>query len=481
VKTTVLAKRHMPYRFNQQRMERWTELFLTPQYIVRELPSYDPVLASNPFVTFQDLPVNGRYRFMLDEAQFTIMGYIKGPVCRGQVALNVISDHFWEVFTDPDSEVKYSTGKFLAREAIDLRLPAEQGSTALSPLTGWMKYSAMEKKFIDAREKRFREVISGDEKLTLDHLWDGGGNNRNAALTVFRHFDSSSVIKGLAGDTPKTAWVISYPLLERIHYLLVAGFDVYGNVGHQLLTRLYMDFLRMEGEAAFLKFFPNDYAQQQLDMWYRGGESQVDEYLSALNTRNFETSGIKYKTDNLKKEFFKLLRGAMSESVIALDTINTRPKIAVKAGYQTSLQRLSMVEGLILDTIPEQSLPRLKLNDGNYRLISLIRNRAYLNVSHLFGEQKRFVPAEQTLSVGDDVVGTYPNVFFDVKENELDKFVDQFSVIKSEQDYAMLLDNFGVRRTNKDFWHFSDSIHDTYMCSHPVDAGYLDFNRLENR
>jgi hypothetical protein len=211
------------------------------------------------------------------------------------------------------------------------------------------------------------------------------------------------------------------------------------------------------------------------------GESQVDEYLSELNTRNFETSGIKYKTDNPKKEFFKLLRGAMSESVIALDTINTRPEIAVKAGYQTSLQRLSMVEGLILDTIPEQSLLRLKLNDGNYRLISLIRNRAHLNVSHLFGEQKRFVPAEQTLSVVDDVVGTYPNVFFDVKENELDKFVDQFSVIKSEQDYTMLLDNFGVRRTNKDFWHFSDSIHDTYMSSHPVDAGYLDFNRLENR
>jgi hypothetical protein len=45
-------------------------------------------------------------------------------------------------------------------------------------------------------------------------------------------------------------------------------------------------------------------------------------------------------------------------------------------------------------------------------------------VSHLFGEQKRFVPAEQTLSVVDDVVGIDPNVFFDVKESELDKFVD---------------------------------------------------------
>jgi hypothetical protein len=481
LKTTVLAKRHMPYKFDQQRMDRWTELFLTPQYAVSELPSYDPVLASNPFVTFKDIPVNARYRFMLDEAQFTIMGYIKGPVCRGQVALNVINDHFWVVFTDPDSEIKYSTGEFLAREAIDLRLPAEQGSTALNPLSAWLKYSAREKRFIDAREKRFSDIISVDEKLTLAHLWDGDGDNRNAALTIFRHFDSSSVIKGLVGDTPKTAWVISYPLLERIHYLLVAGFDVYGNVGHQLLTRLYMDFLRMEGEATFLKFFPNEYAKQQLDLWYRGEESQVDEYLTALNNRDFEASGMNYKTDNPKKEFFELFRTNVGEKVVELDPINTLPKLAVSANYQSSLQRLSRVEGVILETIPEQSLLRLKLKSGNYRLISLIRNRAHLNVSHLFGEQKRFVPEEQTLSVVDDVVGTYPNIFFDVHESELENFVDQVSMIKSEQDYAVLVDRFGVRRTNKDFWRFSDSVHDTYMNSHPVDAGYLDFNRLENR
>jgi hypothetical protein len=126
-------------------------------------------------------------------------------------------------------------------------------------------------------------------------------------------------------------------------------------------------------------------------------------------------------------------------------------------------------------------LLRLKLNNGSYRLVSLIKNRAHLNVSHLFGEQARFVPEEQTMSVVDYVVGTYPNIFFNVDENELEDFVGQFSAIKSEQDYVVLLDRFGVRRTNKDFWRFSDSIHDTYMNSHPVEAGYLDFNRLENR
>ena len=58
------------------------------------------------------------------------------------------------------------------------------------------------------------------------------GSNRNAALTVFRHFDSASVVQGPGRrGRPKTAWVIGYPLFERIYYLLVAGYDVYGNVG----------------------------------------------------------------------------------------------------------------------------------------------------------------------------------------------------------------------------------------------------------
>lgn len=55
---------------------------------------------------------------------------------------------------------------------------------------------------------------------------------------------------------PKTLWVIDYPLFERIYYALVAGFDVYGNGGHQLAVRLYMDGLRIEGESYFLDFLP---------------------------------------------------------------------------------------------------------------------------------------------------------------------------------------------------------------------------------
>ena len=91
----------------------------------------------------------------------------------------------------------------------------------------------------------------------------------NAALTVFRHVDSATVEKGLVGQPPKTAWLIGYGLLEKIHYLLVAGYDVYGNLGHQLRSRIYMDFLRMEGETHFLLMLPQEARERERRFWYR--------------------------------------------------------------------------------------------------------------------------------------------------------------------------------------------------------------------
>ena len=85
IQETLVSKTHMPYALNPKRMERLKELFIDAHYVVTALPSYQPEVASNPFKTFQDLPVESRYRFMLDEAQFTIMTFIKGPVCRGRL------------------------------------------------------------------------------------------------------------------------------------------------------------------------------------------------------------------------------------------------------------------------------------------------------------------------------------------------------------------------------------------------------------
>lgn len=63
-------------------------------FLITRLPGYAAATTANPFKTFAELPALSRYRFMLDDARFFVEGFIKGPVCRGQVALNVINDHF---------------------------------------------------------------------------------------------------------------------------------------------------------------------------------------------------------------------------------------------------------------------------------------------------------------------------------------------------------------------------------------------------
>jgi hypothetical protein len=275
---TLVAKTHMPYALGPKRMALWRTLFLMPDYNVNALPSYKPDVAAIPFVAFEAMPVDARYRFMLDEAEFTIMGFIKGPVCRGQLALNVIDDHFWVFFVPPHAFSEEVGAEFLARESKNLGLPSEKGSNALI-LATWLDYSRREDAYLRAKSEFLQYKLNKPSEVTLDLVWDGDGRNPNAALTVFRHFNSASVIQGLVGEPPKTAWLISYPLLERIHYLLVAGFDVYGNAGHQLNSRLYMDFLRMVGEFNFLGLLPADRRDAVRDYWYRCASQSVKDYL----------------------------------------------------------------------------------------------------------------------------------------------------------------------------------------------------------
>ena len=168
-------------------------------------------------------------------------------------------------------------------------------------------------KNVSSRPKaRLLNAVSKSNLPNVADLWDGDGNNPNAALTVFRHFDSASVTRGFAGERPQTMLVIGYPLFERMHYLLLAGYDVYGNVGHQLATRLYMDFLRMEGELNFLSFLPLKDRQPVLDFWYRGRKEQTDQYFTDAADYFPRESGMRYRTKDHLGELYQAVAQRMA-------------------------------------------------------------------------------------------------------------------------------------------------------------------------
>ncbi|MCA3881706.1 fatty acid cis/trans isomerase [Vibrio vulnificus] len=474
---TIVDKTHMPFALNSQRMKDWKAWFIDADYVVEQLPSYDPEIAANPMSAFIDLPVKARFKFMLDNAQNTIMAYIKGPVCRGQLALNVINDRFWVFFLDPDKADIPEVNEFYRSQADNLKLPGELESNTL-PVTNWVKYSTQQARYLEAKSEFINHWFKNGTHLTTDIIWDGNGTNPNAALTVFRHFDSASVVQGLVGEKPKTAWVLDYALLERIHYLLVAGFDVYGNFGHQLITRMFMDFLRLEGESNFIALLPADMRHQEQSSWYQQQNRQLSDFLQRNVVPFSQPTSVVYKTDDPKSELFDILRRQVSP------ILNARYEIVdtgMSVKNEALLKSLNLVKGEKLLPIPQITMLMVKADTGKEQLYTLLHNNAHLNISSLFNEEKNRDPANDSLTIVRGVVGSYPAAFFSLNENQVAEFVQIITAMESEQDYVKLLDKFAIRRSSTNFWSFSDKVHTWYRNDQPIEFGLLDYNRFENR
>ncbi len=474
----ILAKTHMPYELSPERMQKYRRWFLGPQVRVDVLPSYAVAEAGNPFVAFRQLPLDGRYRFLLDEAQFFIMNFIKGPVCRGQMAVDVIEDHFWVVFVDPRANRDAIEGDVLLRQARQMTLPAEQGSDA-GLLGPWLTMARQERTYLQAKSQVLKQSFdAGRARLDLSLVWDGEGRNRNAALTIFRHFDSASVVQGFVGEPPKTAWVIDYPLFERIYYLLVAGYDVYGNVGHQLNSRLYMDFMRMEGEFNFLVLLPQAVRESTALYWYRGAAGEAREYVYGPNAHLDVESAVPYRSGgDPQRELYALLRQRLAPVLDArfdLAGVNDER-------LRVELQALAQVRGASLAWLPEMSVLRVEGGRGDARYFTLLRNTAHANVAHLAREKAELLPAENTLTVVPGFIGAYPNALLRSSVAELPALRAAIAGLGSEADYRKLADRFVVRRTNPQFWAASDAMNDAYVQGSPLEAGLFDYNRLQNR
>jgi Fatty acid cis/trans isomerase (CTI) len=468
---TPLAKIHMPYRFDRARLARYRELFIDADYQVEALPGYGPDIASNPFRVFEDIPVDSRYRFLLDEAQFSIMNFIKGPVCRGQIALNVIDDRFWVMFVSPDELDAANTAEFLSREASNLRLPNPKTGTAIDILS-WRRYAKSHERYQRARSRAIRSMLNQNRTADYDAIWDGGGNNDNAALTIFRHFDTASVVKGFVGEVPKTAWVIDYSLLERIHYLLVAGFDVYGSVSHQLESRLYMDFLRMEGEFNFLMFMPAEQRLAMHDYWYRdAGTGSRDHFLSR-SSMGQETSGIKFDTDSPKEEFLTTVRAR----IYGAQAANYDYRSSASPAMLQSFRALAENQGAHNSFLPQTSFINV-VGPQRDEVYSLIRNNGYSNIAQLFKEEERRLPEEDTLTVVRGFLGAYPNYFFLINESQLAGFVEAIAKLQTPADFQALKQHYGVQRNEPFFWRLSDKLHGMYRLQNDLEWGIFDYNR----
>ena len=484
VTSTIVDKDHFVFELSDSKMQRFEQLFLKPKFNVAQLPGYDQQSAANPFKTFSQLPAVSRYQFLLDDAQYFFSGFIKGPVCRGQASLNVIRDQFWVAFLKPQPEFNSQYSQFLSDNGQYLQMPASDGENI--GFLEWREYNQLQRHYLKNKEN-FNNKLQQPVDLTL--LWDGDGNNENALLTVFRHFDNATVVKGLLGKPPLTAWVVDYPIIERIHYLLAAGFNVSGSVGHQVTTRLYMDFLRMEAENNFLKFIPINQRKTMHDSWYEGIDLKIFSFFETPVFNTDKEPAISYQTSDYKHEFFQNLQQGIGHAGGRPDMINRCLQAQCNSAdiapdqqqLDTLMRKLADLKGEYIAALPELSFLRIKTaNPEQDRVYTLIRNQKLLNVSFIFGENLRREPEKDTLTVVPGFLGSYPNMFFGVQPQQLAGFIEQLKHSQTSADADLFYSLYGIRRTNPEIWQYYDWFNKKHLDGQPENAGLFDMNRYEN-
>ncbi len=485
VREAIVEKTHVPYSLDDEKFGRLRQLFFESDWGDASLrfPSYDPSVAANPFVAFQAIPARARYQFLLDDAYYFVKAFIHGPVCKGQVALNVIDEHFLIFFLSPAADVAVTDHAYLQSVAERLAVPAE-GGDGVNAIYGRFKFDEIT--YLKAQA----EKLEGAPGRALTDIWNGDGTNPDAVLTVYRHFDNAVVLKGAIGGVPKTAWVMDFPILERMYYDLVAGFDVFGNVIHQTSTRRYMNLLRIEGEDQFLRFLPTPARKSVRDSWYRGhGVSPLVDVLEPFYGGPEPQIRFSSPMDLKGQLVGRILGEALPPTVVGeREPVQWKDEPleadTLRGRFEREARTVAATAAPFVRVFPDATLLRVRAEHGTSDedlVYTVVRNRSHLNIDFMFLEQDYLVPEEDTLHVIRGIAVARPNLFLTVSADELDRFFDEWrGLVPDDGSFRRFVDHYGIRRNDPRFWTTADFFDADFARVDPSNAGILDLMRYGN-
>ena len=482
IQGAIVHKTHITYPLSAKKLARVQELFFASDWAVQALPGYSAQRRANPFETFAAIPAQARYQFMLDNAEYFVRTFIRGPVCRGQIATDVIRDQFWALFQSPEHDLYLTDAQFRAEATPLLALPGQVDELRSLPRQ-WSEYKERRNDYEALRRDTYAEAPAP----SWSHIWAG---NDNALLSIFRQFDSASVRKGLIGAVPQTLWLLDYPLLERTYYGLVVNFDVFGNVSHQAQTRLYFDLIRNGAEVNFLRLMPADSREPLLENWYaKSGRLKL--WLDYQSIDSSTPTALQLDEVKPKEDFAERLIQRYATLNARPDPINRclgahcyRETVAVELQRaEQSLSRLTNrpAAGLkVIEQLPEASMLAIDYGQGQTEVYSLLRNRAHSNVAFMVGEELRYEEGLDTLTVYPGVLSSYPNFMFSLRADEVAEFVAALEQARSPQAFETIVQRWGIRRTHPQFWAHLDKLNAYIERTEPVESAILDINRYKN-
>ncbi len=483
VRGSIVQKTHIIYPFGPNKLQRLKTMFSQLKWDVAELPGYTLETATNPFKTFAAIPARLRYQFLLDNAYYFVQCFIRGPVCLGNIATDVIQDHFYNMFQRPESDLFCTDAEYEKQVSEYLGVRGREGML-LDVRPDWM---ASEQRYGKLRLAKYKTAMAVSPK----DIWNGGGANPDAMMTVMRNFDSATVIRGLRGQLPKTIWVMDYPIFERTYYLLVVNFDVFGSAAHQVETRLYFDLLRAESETNFLRFMPKEVRGSLRKSWYKGTLATL-KTMTVYPSLDDTATQFQPKGADAMAEFVDDLRARMPTLAGAAGDLtgNSFPQLdkvldsSLQDSVEASLRTLeggNAAERPFIKFLPDVSLVRVGFGDRNQDLAySLNRVKSHTNVAFMFREEGRLEPDKDYMVLLRGPVGCYPNFIFQVPLAKVGDFVERLGAVTTKEEFTAVVHDFGVGRTHPWFYEAFDFFREYQERLNPIERGIFDANRYAN-
>jgi len=170
-------------------------------------------------------------------------------------------------------------------------------------------------------------------------------------------------------------------------------------------------------------------------------------------------------------------RGAAYDAINGLGSADRGSVVLFSSGAEIALRSTAAGERERLTAAVAAAKPTDGASDLLY---SLVHNVAHTNVADMFREDKRLIPADDTLTVVRGHFGLYPNFFFEIDAAQADAFASELSAVASDAAFEQFVVRHGVRRTDPRFWATSDWLRADALRANATEAGIYDLDRYDN-
>jgi len=460
------ASGRVVFNLGGEQLKRVHELFIRPEWLMPpHRVGYAPRFAANPFSTFEQIPPESRYRFLLDNALPILQSCFQGPAASAAAALDVFDDQFWVMFLDPASDLSVRLPGFLIDNEGLLGTQRAARAVGETAPPDSIRQQRRDTAHFARKRSQLYDIFFRYQGWGYDKIWRGTRAEDAPLLTVFRHAADVSVHKGGLGDLPKTMWVIDYPLLERICATMVTGYSAYGPAEQRLAARVRLDGLRQEAETQFLDFLPQEQRRNSLQYWYGGMDLQeLDASPSSLPAR------IQFATDDAKREFVEYLvyHHFLVETGIDFDGNYLEDGEQYPDLLPEYRNIDDFLQGLRAAAAPgptyftagddrQDSLAYIRINGAEKgdAVVSLVLHRWHDDVTTLRQEQ-RLNPSRNRVGFFPGFIGSSPNHFYAVNVDELPAFLEILHSYQDSPEADTRLAKYRVDGGDKRFWEIYD-------------------------